>query len=138
MVYEERRDVALEDRSVSQLVSDMSEQVSRLVRDEMKLAVTEMQHKGKRFGAGAGLAGAAGVTALFGAATLIAAAVLALALVLPGWASALIIGGGLLLVAGVLGLVGKSQVQRAVPPVPEEATTSVQRDVESVKERVRR
>ncbi|PRX48615.1 putative superfamily III holin-X [Prauserella shujinwangii] len=138
MVYEERRDVALEDRSVSQLVNDMSEQVSRLVRDEMRLAVSEVQRKGKRVGLGAGLAGAAGVTALLAAGALVAAAIMAIALVLPGWAAGLIVGGGLLLVAGLLGIVGKSQVQQGVPPVPQEAAESVQRDVESVRERVRR
>lgn len=137
MEYEERRDVALENRSVSDLVNDMSEQVSRLVRDEMKLAVAELQTKGKRFGMGAGLAGMAGLVALFGAFALVAAAIFALGLVLPWWASALIVGGALLLFAGLLGLAGKSQVQKAVPPIPSEAKESVQRDVETVKGSVR-
>ncbi|MBK1786283.1 phage holin family protein [Prauserella cavernicola] len=135
MVYEEHRD--LTDRSVAQLVSDLSEQTSRLVRDELTLAVAELQHKGKRLGMGAGLAGGAAVVAWFGAGALVAAAVLALALVLPGWAAALIVGGVLLLVAGVLGLTGKKQVQSATPPMPTEATESVRRDVETVKARVR-
>ncbi|PXY21781.1 phage holin family protein [Prauserella endophytica] len=138
MVYDEHRDVVVEDRSVAQLVSDLSEQTSRLVRDEMKLAVAEMQDKGKRFGMGAGLAGGAAVVAWFGAGALVAAAVLALALVLPGWASALIVGGALLLLAGLLGLLGKNQVQRATPPVPSEASESVRQDVETVREKMRR
>jgi hypothetical protein len=40
--------------------------VKRLVRDELRLAVAELRHKGARMGLGAGLFGAAGLTALFG------------------------------------------------------------------------
>ncbi|WP_280230151.1 phage holin family protein [Nocardia cyriacigeorgica] len=45
-----------------------------------------------------------------------AAAIMALALVLPGWAAALIVGGALLVVAAVLGLLGKKNVSEAAPP----------------------
>lgn len=134
MVYDDRHDGMVGERSVAQLVNDLSEQTSRLVRGEMKLATAEIQSKGKRFGMGAGIAGAAGVIALFGAATLIAAAVLALALVLPAWASALIIGGALMLFAGGLGLMGKQRVQQAAPPMPQEAAESVRKDIDTVRE----
>lgn len=136
MVYQQR-DAMVDERSVAQLVTDLSEQTSRLVRDELKLAMAEMQSKGKRFGVGAGLAGAAGVVAFFGAGTLLAAAVLALALVLPAWAAALVIGGGLVLLAGLFGLIGRSQVRRATPPLPREAVDSVRKDIDTVKERLR-
>lgn len=137
MVYEEQRDAMVSQRTVAQLVNDLSEQTSRLVRDEMKLAMSEMQSKGKRFGMGAGLAGAGGVVALFGMAVLIAAAVLALALVLPAWASALVVGAVLLLLAGLLALVGKRQVQKATPPLPREAAESVRKDIDTVREKMR-
>ncbi|GAB3587763.1 phage holin family protein [Amycolatopsis endophytica] len=133
-----RSSTAVEERSIAQLVQDMSQQMQRLVRDELRLATEELRRKGKRAGAGAGLAGAAGVLALFGVATLIAAAVLALALVLPGWASALVIGAVVLLVAGVAALVGKKQLSQSVPPVPEEAAAGVPKDVAAVREGVRR
>ncbi|NIJ13394.1 hypothetical protein FHU38_003738 [Saccharomonospora amisosensis] len=136
MVYQ-RHDAMVDERSVAQLVTDLSEQTSRLVRDEMKLAMAELQSKGKRLGVGAGLAGAAGVIAFFGAGTMLAAAVLALALVLPAWAAALVIGGGLLLLAGLIGLIGKGQVRRASPPVPREAVDSVRKDIDTVRERFR-
>jgi hypothetical protein len=61
-----------EDRPVGQLVSDATEQITRLVRNEMRLAAAELQQKGKRLGVGAGLFGAAGVLALYGGAVLIA------------------------------------------------------------------
>lgn len=125
------------DRSVAQLVRDLSEQLGRLVRDEMRLATLELQRKGKRLGTGAGLVGAAGVVALMGVATLVAAAVLALALVLPAWASALIVGGALLVAGGLAALVGRAQLRRGMPPVPEEAAASVAQDVREVRERAR-
>jgi Putative Actinobacterial Holin-X, holin superfamily III len=45
------------DRPAGDLVKDLSEQVSRLVRDELKLAQVEMTANGKRAGAGAGMLG---------------------------------------------------------------------------------
>lgn len=130
-----RGSTAVEDRSIAQLVQDMSEQTRRLVRDELVLATEELKQKGKRAGIGAGMTGAAGVMALFGAGTLVACAVLALALVLPGWAAALIIGAALLAVAGLAAMLGTKKLKSAVPPVPEEATAGVQKDVEVVRQK---
>lgn len=126
---------AVGDRSIAQLVQDMSEQTRRLVRDELLLATEELKQKGKRAGIGAGLTGAAGVVALLGAATLIACAVLALALVLPAWAAALIIGVALLAGAGIAAMLGAKKLKSAVPPVPEEAAAGVQKDVDVVRQR---
>lgn len=120
------------------LVTDLSEQVSRLVRDELRLARLELTRKGKRAGFGAGLFGAAGMTAFFGGATLVAAVILLLALVLPAWAAAALVAVVLFIVAAVLGLIGKNQVKQATPPMPEEAIASVKADIDMVKERARR
>lgn len=123
-----------DDRAVGQLVKDASEQMSRLVRDEMRLATEELKQKGSRVGAGAGLMGAAGVSALYGGGALVACVVLALALVLPAWLAALLVGVALLLVAGVLALMGRQRVKEAGPAVPEQAVRNVKKDVETVKE----
>jgi membrane protein len=125
-------------RTVAQLVSDATEQLSRLVRDEIRLAAVELRQKGTRLGTGAGLVGAAGVLAFYGGATLVACAVLALALVLAPWLAALLVGVAVLLVAGALALMGKKQVEEAGPPVPEQAITSLKKDVEAVKEGLHR
>lgn len=124
------------DRSVGELVTDLTDEVKRLVRDEMRLAVFELQRKGKKMGFGAGLFGAAGLFALFGAATLVAAAVLALALVVPGWLAAVLVAVALFLVAGIAALAGKKEVTQGVPPVPEEAISGVRDDVNTVKQGV--
>ncbi|EME60791.1 phage holin family protein [Amycolatopsis decaplanina] len=126
-----------EEKSVGELVSDLSDEVKHLVRDEMRLAVFELQNKGKKMGLGAGLFGAAGIMALFGLATLIAAAVLALALVMPAWLAAVVTGAALLLIGGLSAIVGKKEVSSASPPVPEEAIEGVREDVDTVKQGVR-
>ncbi|MET0418078.1 MAG: phage holin family protein, partial [Actinoplanes sp.] len=107
-----------------QLVTQLTEQVSTLVRDELTLARIEMVEKGKRAGKGAGLLGGAGVVALYGVGALLVTAGAALALVMPVWLAALIVTVVLFAAAGVAALVGKKQVQQALPPEPEEAMAS--------------
>ena len=132
------RNDQLADQSVADLVKQLSEQTATLVRQEMRLAQTELQEKGKRAGIGAGMFGAGGLVAFFGVATLIAAAVLALATAVEPWLAALIVGVALLAAAGVAALAGKKQVEQATPPAPEQAMGSVKRDVDTVKSRARR
>ena len=128
----------LGDQSVGDLVKQLSEQTATLVRQEMKLAQTELQEKGKKAGIGAGMFGAGGLVAFFGAATLIAAAVLALATAVDSWLAAIIVGVVLLLVAGVAALLGKKQIEQATPPAPEQAVQSTKRDIDTVKRKARR
>lgn len=120
--------------SVAELVNRLSNQTSRLVRDELKLAQAELQQKGKHAGIGLGVFSGAGLLAFFGVAALVTTAVLALALVLPGWAAALIVAAFLFIAAGIAALVGKKQVQQAAPP-PERTVASVKTDVQELKER---
>src|SRR6201995_1270405 len=121
------------DRSVAELVSRASQEVSLLIRDELKLARVEMAEKGRRLGVGGGLFGAAGLTALLAGQVLIAAAVAGLATVLSVWLSALIVAAGLLLVAAVLGLIAKREVKSATPLAPEEAIDGLKADVAEIK-----
>jgi uncharacterized membrane protein YqjE len=121
------------DQSTSELVQRASEQISRLVKDELALAKAELTEKGKHAGVGVGLFGGGGVLALYGVGVLIITFVLLLDLVLPAWAAALIVAVVLFAVAGVLALLGKKQVKQAVPPTPEAATESVKADVDAVK-----
>jgi hypothetical protein len=126
------------EQSVGDLVRQLSEQVSILVRDEIRLAQLELTRKGKKAGIGAGLLGGSGLIALFGTGCLIAAAVAALSLVLAVWAAALIVGAALLLAAAVAALAGKSSLSGAAPPVPEEAAESVKTDMQVIRERAAR
>ncbi|GLY24007.1 phage holin family protein [Micromonospora sp. NBRC 101691] len=123
--------------STAELVQRATEQVSRLVRDELALARAELTEKGKHAGIGVGLFGGGGVLAMYGLGALLTAVVLLLAQVLPAWVAALIVAVVLFVVAGILALVGKKQVSQAVPPVPAAAVRSVRADVDTVTAAVR-
>lgn len=126
------------DASTGQLVKQLSEEISQLVRDEVKLATLEMTGKAKTAARGAGLFGGGGVMAFYGTGCLLAAAIIALAGVLRPWLAALIIGVALFAVAGIAALAGKGQLKKATPPIPTEATESVKADVEQIKESAHR
>jgi membrane protein len=135
---ESRQADELADEPISDLMKRLSTQMSTLVRQELKLAQTELQEKGKRAGIGAGLFGGSGIVALYAVGALLAAVIMLLGTAIEPWLSALIVAVALALVAGALALVGKKQVEQATPPAPEQAVESVQEDVEYVKERARR
>jgi multisubunit Na+/H+ antiporter MnhC subunit len=137
LINEKRTGEPLTDRSTADLVKLASEQISQLVRDELRLAQLELARKGKHAGIGIGLFGGASFVALYGLATLVATAVLALALVLPAWLAALIVAVVLFATAGALALIGRGQVKQATPPVPEQAVDSVKEDIGAVTEAVR-
>jgi hypothetical protein len=77
--------------------------------------------------------GAASLLGLFALGTLTAAAILALTIVLPGWASALIVAGVYLGLAGIAALIGGIQLRRARPLPPAQAAESVKDDVEWIR-----
>jgi uncharacterized membrane protein YqjE len=126
------------DRPAGELVNDLSEQISRLVRDELRLAQLEMTRKGKQAGLGAGMLAGGGVIALYGLGCLIACVIIAVAAAVAAWLAALIVGAALLLAAAAAALLGKSRLSKATPPLPEEAVGSVKADVEELKERAHR
>jgi uncharacterized membrane protein YqjE len=132
-----QRNSSTDDASLSELVQQLSEQTSRLARQEIELAKVEMTTKGKRLGVGAGAFGGAGLVALFGIGAMTAAVILLLATAMTDWLAALIVAVVYLAVAGVLALVGKSKVESAGAPVPEQAVESVKRDVEETKLRAK-
>ena len=116
--------------SAADLVRQLSEQTSRLVRQEVELAKAELTVKGKRAGVGAGMFGGAGVSALYAIGALTAAAIAALALAMATWLAALIIAVVWAAIAGVMALTGRSKVQQAMPPVPRDSVDSVKEDVQ--------
>jgi uncharacterized membrane protein YqjE len=127
----------LRDRPIGELLKQLSQETTTLVRQELELAKAEMTQKGKRAGLGAGMLGGAGVAALLGLGALTAAAIAALDAAMPLWLAALIVAVLWLAVAAVLALQGKGKVQDATPPVPEQTQESVKEDVEWAKTRAR-
>jgi uncharacterized membrane protein YqjE len=119
--------------STGELVVRLTEQVTRLAREEARLAATELRGKARRAGLGAGVLGVAGVLAGLAGMTLVACLVLVLALWWAPWVAALVVGGALLLAAGMAALVGLRLVKRAAPPTPRQAMASVGEDLRAVR-----
>jgi len=125
------------DRPVGELLKELSEQTTTLVRQELELAKLELTEKGKKAGIGAGMFGGAGIVGFYAVGALTACLILALATAVDGWLAALIVAAVYGAVAGVLALSGKSKVQQAVPPTPEQAVDSVKEDVQWTKSRAK-
>lgn len=122
--------------TLGELVANLIQQMSALIRGEIDLFKAQLAEKGKRFGIAAGLLAGAGLLALFGLATVIACVVLALAQVLAPWLAALIVAVALFVVAGALAVVAKKQIDAANAIKPE-IVQGIKEDVEIVKEGVR-
>jgi membrane protein len=130
--------VSAQDRSAGELVKQLSEQVSVLVRDELKLARLEMTRKSKQAGLGIGMMGGSALVALYGVGCLVACVIIAISGAVAAWLAALIVGAALLAAAGVAALMGQGRLRQATPPVPEQAVDGIKTDVEEIKERMRR
>ncbi len=124
--------------TTAQLLTQLSEQSSALVRQEVRLAQLELQEKGKRAGIGIGLLGGGGLIAVYGVGALIATLILLLATAVDAWLAALIVTVVLFAAAGVAALLGKNKVTEAGSPVPEHAVDSTRADVTTVKEAAHR
>jgi uncharacterized membrane protein YqjE len=125
----------LRERPTSELLKQLSDQTTTLVRQEIELAKLELQEKGKKAGIGAGMFGGAGVLGLYAVGALTATIILALATFLPGWVAALIVTVVYGAIAGVLALRGKAKVKEATPPLPKQAVDTTKEDVRWVKTR---
>jgi hypothetical protein len=119
--------------SLPALFGRLGAEIGLLVRNEIALAQREMGAKLKSAAFGAVFFAVAAVLAIFAVFSLI---VTALALELPFWAAALIVSVALLVLAGILALVGKARIAKAIPPVPERTIDSLKEDVQWVKTRV--
>jgi len=128
----------MEEQSTGELVKQLSEQVTSLVRDEMKMARLELTQKGKQAGMGMGMFGVSGLVALYGVACLLAAAIIAISGEIRAWLAALIVGLAVLAASGVAAAAGRGRLRRATPPMPQQAVEGAKADVEEVRERMHR
>lgn len=126
-------DNELRERPIGDLLKQLSQETSTLVRQELELAKAEMTEKGKRAGTGAGILGGAGVAGLLALVALTLTLIYALDTGMPTWLAALIVTVLWAAVAGVLALTGKNKVQEATPAVPEQTVETVKEDVEWAK-----
>jgi uncharacterized membrane protein YqjE len=127
----------LSDRPIGELVKQLAEQTSTLVRKELELARAEMIEKGKTAGIGAGMFAGAALLGVLALGALTAFLILSLSLVLDAWLAALIVALVYAAIAGVLVLAGKKKLTEATPPIPEQTRASVREDIEETKARVK-
>ena len=127
----------LQDKPVGELVKELSDHTSQLVRAEIELAKAELSEKGKQAGIGAGLFGGAGLFAVFGFGALTAGIIAILATAMATWVAAVIVAVVYFAIAGIAALMGKSRVKQAGPPVPQQAIDTTKADVEVTKARVK-
>jgi uncharacterized membrane protein YqjE len=127
----------LHGKPVGELLKQLSEETTSLVKQEIDLAKAEMSEKGKQAGLGAGMFGGAGVSGLLALIFLSLAAVAALDTGMRTWLAALIVGVVWAAAAGALALTGKNRVQQATPPAPEQAIESSKEDVQWAKTQAR-
>ncbi|HET7517123.1 MAG TPA: phage holin family protein [Actinomycetes bacterium] len=127
----------LRDRSLGELLKQLSEQTTRLVHQELELAKAELQEKGKQAGQGAGMFGGAGAIGLAALGALTACFILALDIIMPAWLAALIVAVVYGIVAFFLVKQGQARIKKATPPLPEQTIETVKEDVEWAKTQMR-
>jgi uncharacterized membrane protein YqjE len=120
------------DRPIGELVKDLSQQTSTLVRKEIELARAELQEQGKVAGKGAGLLGGAAVAALLALGALTAGLIALLDKAMATWVAALIVMALWAVVAAVLAKAGQRSFKRATPPAPQTVET-VKEDIQWAK-----
>ncbi len=123
----------LRERPIGELLKQLSEETTTLVRKELDLAKAEMTEKAKEAGKGAGMFGAAGILGFLALGAFTAFFILLLDGAVPNWAAALIVAAVYAAIAGVLALTGKNKVQEATPPMPEQTVETIKEDVQWAK-----
>lgn len=120
-------------KSFLSLLTDVPHLISQLVRAEIELLKAELLQKLKATGIGIGLFIVSLNLLLLALLLFIFAGVFALALVLPVWASALIVGGVVLLVAVVVAAVAANTMSGSSVPTPTETVESIREDIRTIR-----
>jgi hypothetical protein len=123
----------LRERSLPELLKQLSQEVTQLLKQEIELAKAEVGEKGRQAGKGAGLLGSAGVIGLGAVGALTACFILALNAVMPAWLAALIVAVVYGVVAAILAMQGRNRIRQATPPVPEQTVETLKEDVQWAK-----
>jgi uncharacterized membrane protein YqjE len=125
------------DRSLGELLKELSQETTRLVHQEIELAKAELADKGRQAGTGAGMFGGAGAIGLAALGALTACFILALDNVMPAWLAALLVAVVYGVIAFVLVKQGQARIKQATPPVPTQTVETVKEDVEWAKTQMR-
>ncbi|WP_435298670.1 phage holin family protein [Timonella sp. A28] len=120
--------------SIGELIAQVSEQFSRLVRAEIAALKAEMAQKAAKTGLAIGLFVGAGVFALYGLGYLFFAGYQGFANLVSPWAAALLTALAIFLICSILVAVGKKTLDRNTPPIPSETIQQMKDDVSAIKD----
>lgn len=120
MIHEENE---LRERSIGELFSRLSREMSLLLQQEIDLAKAELMQKIIPAGTGVAFLLAAALLGLGAFAALTTAFITALMLVFPAWGASLIVMGVWGVLALILALAAKGRIQSATPPAPQTVET---------------
>jgi uncharacterized membrane protein YqjE len=120
------------EKSLGDVVNDVSTKASLLVREEIELAKTEIAEKAKSLGKGVAVAIVAGVMAVFALVYLFQALAwffndLFGTVNTSPWLGFLVVFGILILLAGVAGMIGIRWIKKGSPPTPDLAIEEAKR-----------
>lgn len=124
------------EKSLGELIGDLTREITTLVKQEMTLLKTEMSHKAARAGKDVGMLVGGGAVFYAGVLTLVAAIVLVLDLFMPLWLSALLVG---LVVAGAGGYLVKQGLDalKSEDLAPRQTLETLKEDTQWAKEQTR-
>lgn len=122
-----------EDRSLSELISGVVDNLQNIVRYEVQLAKAELTAEAKTAGRGIAMLAVAAVVGIYAVGLFLLTAVWALATQVDRWLAALIVAVVVTAVAGILAMVGKKRLDE-FNPKPEQTIESVKEDIEWVKQ----
>ena len=122
-----------EDRSLSELVSEVTGEIATLFRKEVELARVETSEQVSRAAKAGGMLGAAAVIGFLDLILFSFAAAWALSEVVPEGVAFLIVAVVFAIVAGVLAMAGKKRIAN-INPVPNQTVQTVKEDVQVAKD----
>ena len=122
--------------SLGQLFGDLSREMTTLVRQEVRLASSELSQKAARVGREVGFVALGGAVTYAGFLAIVAALILGLAMVIPGWLAALIVGLVVAAVGYVLVQRGLAALKRA-DLAPQQTIETLKEDMAWAKEQTR-
>lgn len=125
------------DRPIGELLRELGDEISTLVRAEISLAKVEMAEKAQPVVASAGMFGGTALLGLGAFGALTTCLIAALSLVVQVWAAALIVAAVYAVVAYVLAEAGKKKLKHAAPLVPAQTAQTVKEDIEWAKTRAK-
>jgi len=125
-----------DDRSIGELIAELSRETTTLVRQEFQLAKVEMSQKASRAGKNVGFLVVGGVVAYTGLLAIIAAVIIVLGNVIALWLSALVVGAVIATVGLVLVIKGANTL-RQEDPTPQETIETLKEDREWLRDQTR-